>query len=48
MNWHYGDLVPRVGFIETKKTGRSRKVVKFYDGHGTAEPWIKEGKYAVK
>ncbi len=29
-------------------TGWSRKVVKFYNGHGTAEQGIKEGKYAVK
>ncbi len=29
-------------------TGWSRKVVKFYNGRGTAEQWIKEGKYAVK
>ncbi len=29
-------------------TGWSRKVVKFYNGRGTAEPWIKEGKYAVR
>jgi len=25
-----------------------RKVVKFYNGRGTAEQWITEGKYAVK
>ncbi len=25
----------------------SKKVVKFYNGRGTAEQWIKEGKYAV-
>jgi len=29
-------------------TGWSRKVVKFYNGRGTAEQWIKEGKYAVR
>ncbi len=29
-------------------TGWSKKVVKFYKGRGTAEQWIKEGKYAVK
>ena len=38
----------RVGFIVTNMTGWSRKVVKFYNGRGTAEQWIKEGKYAVK
>ena len=29
-------------------TAWSRKVVKFYNGRGTAEQWIKEGKYAIK
>ncbi len=28
--------------------GGGWKVVKFYNGRGTAEQWIKEGKYAVK
>ena len=29
-------------------TKQSKNVVKFYNGRGTAEQWIKEGKYAVK
>ena len=41
-------MFPRVGFIVTNMTGWSKKVVKFYNGRGTAEQWIKEGKYAVK
>ena len=45
---HFDELVPRVGFIVTNMTGWSKKVVKFYNGRGTAEQWIKEGKYAVK
>ncbi|MCH8881691.1 MAG: IS1380 family transposase [Planctomycetes bacterium] len=48
VEWHEGELFPRVGFIVTNMTGWSRKVVKFYNGRGTAEQWIKEGKYAVK
>ncbi len=48
MEWHWDELFPRVGFIVTNMTGWSRKVVKFYNGRGTAEQWIKEGKYAVK
>jgi len=36
-----------VGFIVTNMTGWSRKVVQFYNGRGTAEQWIKEGKHAV-
>lgn len=41
-------LFPRVGFIVTNMTSRSRNVVRFYTQRGTAEQWIKEGKYAVK
>ena len=48
VEWHAGELFPRLGFIVTNMTGWSRKVVKFYNGRGTAEQWIKEGKYAVK
>ncbi len=39
---------PRVGFIVTNMTGWSRSVVKLYNGRGTAERWIKEGKNAVR
>jgi hypothetical protein len=48
VEWHTGELFPRVGFIVTNMTGWSRKIVKFYNGRGTAEQWIKEGKNAVK
>jgi hypothetical protein len=48
VEWHWDELLPRVGFIVTNMTGWSRKVIKFYNGRGTAEQWIKEGKYAVK
>jgi hypothetical protein len=48
VEWHWDELFPRVGFIVTNMTRWSRKVVKFYNGRGTAEQWIKEGKYAVK
>jgi hypothetical protein len=45
---HQGDLFPRVGFIVTNLRRPSWQVVKFYNGRGTAEQWIKEGKNAVK
>jgi hypothetical protein len=48
VEWHAGELFPRVGFIVTNLTWRSKNVVKFYNGRGTAEQWIKEGKNAVK
>ncbi len=45
---HNGELFPRVGFIVTNLRYWARQVVKFYNGRGTAEQWIKEGKNAVK
>jgi len=37
-----------VGFIVTNLRRRPWDVVEFYNGRGTAEQWIKEGKNAVK
>ena len=48
VEWHAGELFPRVGFIVTSLNQRSKNVVKFYNGRGTAEQWIKEGKNAIK
>jgi hypothetical protein len=48
VEWHAGELFPRVGFIVTDLTWRSKRVVRFYNRRGTAEQWIKEGKNAVK
>jgi hypothetical protein len=48
VEWHQGELFSRVGFIVTNSTWRSKRVVRFYNGRGTAEQWIKEGKNAVK
>ena len=39
--------VPRVGFIVTNMSAGPEGVVHFYNGRGTAEQWIKEGKYAL-
>ena len=44
---HAGELFPRVGFIVTNLQIQNRAVVRFYNKHGTAEPWIKEGKQAA-
>lgn len=46
-DWHWDELFPRVGFIVTNMTGWSKNIVTFYNGRGTAEQWIKEGKYAI-
>ena len=43
-----GEWFPRRNLIVTNLTLPSRAVVRFYNKRGTAEPWIKEGKQAVK
>jgi len=48
VEWHTGELFPRVGFIVTNLRRDEDAVVKFYNGRGTAEQWIKEGKNALK
>jgi hypothetical protein len=45
---HVGELLPRVGFIVMNLTWRSKRVVRFHNGRGTAEQWTKEGKNAIK
>jgi hypothetical protein len=48
VEFHCGELFPRVGFIVTNLETDSRAVVRFYNKRGTAEQWIKQGKQAVK
>jgi len=48
VEWHPGELYPRVGFIVTNLMRPSERVVAFYNRRGTAEQWIKEGKGAIK
>jgi hypothetical protein len=48
IEWHAGELFARVGFIVTNLRWKSSNVVRFYNKRGTAEQWIKEGKYALK
>jgi hypothetical protein len=47
VEWHQGELFPRVGFIVTNLSAKPKDVVRFYNKRGTAEQWIKEGKYAL-
>ncbi len=47
VEWHPGELYPRVGFIVTDMTRPAERVVMFYNHRGTQEQWIKEGKNAV-
>jgi DDE family transposase len=37
VEWHQGELYPRVGFIVTNLTRPNERVVRFYNGRGTAE-----------
>ena len=48
VEWHQGELYPRVGFIITNLKRPAERVSKFYNGRGTAEQWIKEGKLALR
>jgi len=46
VEWHPGELYPRVGFIVTNLSAEG--IVAFYNRRGTAEQYIKEGKNAIK
>jgi len=48
VEWHPGDLFPRVGFVVTTLTVSDERVFEFYNLRGTAEQSIKEGKQALK
>jgi hypothetical protein len=47
VEWHPGELYPRVGFIVTNLSRPAERVVGFYNRRGTAEQHIKEGKNAI-
>ena len=47
VEWHPGELFPRVGFIATNLSRPAERVVAFYNQRGTAEQHIKEGKNAI-
>jgi hypothetical protein len=48
VEWHPGELYPRVGFLVTNLCRPPERVVAFYNQRGTAEQWIREGKNAAK
>jgi hypothetical protein len=39
VEFHFGELFPRVGFIVTTLAADNRAVVRFYNKRGTAEQW---------
>jgi hypothetical protein len=41
VEWHQGELYPRVGFVVTNLKRPAERVSRFYNGRGTAEQWIK-------
>jgi len=41
VEWHRGELYPRVGFLVTDLSRPAERVSRFYNGRGTAEQWIK-------
>ena len=47
VEWHPGELFPRVGFIVTNLSRPAERVVAVYNQRGTAEQHIKEGKNAI-
>jgi len=48
VEWHPGELYPRVGFIVTNLSRPAEGVGFFYNQRGKAEQYIKEGKTAIK
>ena len=48
IEFHPGELFPRVGFIATNRSLPNELVLAFYNGRGTTEQHIKEGRYAIK
>ena len=48
VEFHPGELFPRVGFIVTNRSLPNERVLAFYNQRGTAEQHIKEGKHALK
>ena len=43
VEWHPGQLYPRVGFIVNGPPRLAERVVAFYNKRGTCEQWIKKG-----
>ena len=46
IEWHPGELFPKIGFIVTNLPMEPEEVTRFYNRRGTAEQHIKEGKHA--
>ncbi len=47
VEWHRGELLPKVGFIVTNLSKNAKNAFRFYNQRGNCERFIKEGKYAI-
>jgi hypothetical protein len=47
VEWHPGELIPRVGYVVTNMPMEPDWIVRFYNQRGTAEQYIKKGKQAI-
>ncbi len=47
VEWHRGELFPRVGFIVTNLSRSPKNASRFYNQRGNCERFIKEGKHAI-
>ncbi len=47
VEWHPGELFPRIGFVVTNMPMKPDWIIRFYNQRGTAEQHIKEGKLAI-
>ncbi len=47
VEWHRGELLPKVGFIITNLSRSPKNAFRFYNQRGNCERFIKEGKYAI-
>jgi hypothetical protein len=48
IEWHWGELFPRIGFVVTNSRLPGGKVTKVYNGRGDVENRIKEGKNTLR
>uniref|UniRef100_A0A7C3SI59 Transposase DDE domain-containing protein n=1 Tax=Desulfobacca acetoxidans TaxID=60893 RepID=A0A7C3SI59_9BACT len=48
IEWHRGELFPRIGFVVTNSRLTAGKVVKVYNGRAEIENRIKEGKNTLQ
>ena len=48
VEWHPGELYPRIGFIVTNLSRPTERVVAYYNQRGKAARYVKEGKNAIR